>query len=280
VLELAYDLLRHRFLSRRITREASADRSRRLLAARSRVAGAGEPVPPPPRPAVRPDQGHGTARFALESGWWDHQPYVELRIRPSFHGLLDPEGGYTRGAEIQFFDTALRVLPEQHRVRLQELVLLDILSLAPRDRLFQPISWRFDTGLRTELVSHRGDRLHAEGVFRTHGGAGVAYELGPALAYAMADATFDVAPGIQDDYALGPGAAIGLYLGSPADLWKGHVFARVTGYALGARSATASAGVEQRFRVGTTSAIELRASFEHGFGESWAEAGLRWSRFF
>ena len=280
VLGLAYDLLRHRFLSQRVTRSESVELSRRLLAARSRVPYAGQPAPAPARPAASPDQGHGTARVSLESGFWAHEPYVELRIRPAFHGLLDPQGGYTRGAEIQFLDTALRVLPEESRVRLQELVLLDVLSLAPRDRLFEPISWRFDTGLRTRLLAEHGDRLEAEPVWRSRGGAGLAYQLGPVLAYLMGEATLDVAPALANDVALGPGAELGFYLGSPADLWRGHLFARTTGFALGERTLASSVGIEQRVRIGASSAIELHASLERAFGESWLEAGLRWSRFF
>ena len=280
VLGLAYDLLRHRFLSRRVTRAESVELSRRLLAARSRVPVAGEPTPPPTRPAVRPDQGHGTARIALESGFWDHQPYVELRVRPSFHGLLDPEGGYTRGAEIQFLDTAVRILPEQGRVRLQEVVLLDVLSLAARDRIFQPISWRLDTGLRTRLLPEHGDHLEPKPVWHSRVGAGLAYQLGPALAYLMGEASFDVGPALEDACALGPGAEIGLYVGSSSDRWKGHLFARTTAFALGDQTVAASAGVEQRIRVGTNDALELHATLERAFGESWLEAGLRWSRFF
>ena len=280
VLGLAYDLLRHRFLSQHVTRAESVALSRRLLEARSHVPIAGEPTPPPAQPAVRPDQGHGTARIAVESGYWDHEPYVELRIRPAFHGLLDPEGGYTRGAEIQFLDTAVRILPEEGRVRLQEVVLLDVLSLAARDRIFEPISWRFDTGLRTRLLPEHGSRLEPEPVWHNRAGAGVAYQLGPALAYAMGEASFDAAPALADGCALGPGAELGLYLTTPSDLWKGHLFARTTGYAVGDRTVAASAGIEQRIRVGATTAVELHATLEHAYSESWIEAGVRWSRFF
>ena len=280
LLELAYDLLRHRFLSDRVSRDASADLARRLLEARSRIPLADDPVAAPARPETRPDEGHGAARAALEAGWWNHEPYVELRVRPSFHALLDPAGGYTRGAEIQFFDTAVRILPESERARLQEMVLLDVLSLAPRDSWFDPISWRFDTGLRTALVSEHGDRLHAEPVWRTRGGAGLAWERGPALAYAMADATLDVSPGLDDGCGFGPGAEIGVWLAPTGDRWRGHLFARTTLFALGTRTATGGVGLEQRVRVGRSNAFELRASFEHGFGESWGEVGLRWSQFF
>lgn len=146
VLSVAYSYLRHRYLTGEVEREDSAALSRRILIARSRVAVRGSPTPPPVRPQVRPDQGHGSARFALEAGWRENLAYVEARIRPALHELIDPEGGYTAGAEIQFLDLAVRIFPEQNRVRLQEAVVLDIVSLVPWDSLFRPISWRFGRG--------------------------------------------------------------------------------------------------------------------------------------
>ena len=32
------------------------------------------------------------------------EAFLEARVRPAFHDLLDPQGGYTRGAQIDFLD--------------------------------------------------------------------------------------------------------------------------------------------------------------------------------
>jgi hypothetical protein len=165
VLSLAYDWLRHRYLATDVTREESAGRAREILVARSRVAVTGSVTPGPAQPAVRPDEGHRSARFAVEAGWRGDRAYLELRLRPAFHDLLDRQGGYTRGAQIQLLDLALRWYPGKGDFRVQEAVLVDLVSLAPWGRLFRSVSYRFDTGLRTR-VRGREDLS----VWRTRGG--------------------------------------------------------------------------------------------------------------
>ena len=111
LLDVAYDLLRYRYLGRDVERDASAGLARQILLARSQVGVRGAP-PEPPRPAFRPDEGHDTARASLGRRRRSAvTPFVEARFRPAFHDLLDPRGGYVRGAQIDFFDTALRVYP-------------------------------------------------------------------------------------------------------------------------------------------------------------------------
>lgn len=251
-----------------------------MLAARSKIAVADDPGADIPAPEVRPDEGHATARVALGGGWWKDRGFVEARIRPAFHDLLDPDGGYTRGAQIVFLDTAVRVFPERGTVRLQELVVLDLLSLSGRDRFLQPVSWRFDTGLRTRFLPGDDDELHPENVWRTHGGVGLAYELAGALAYGMAVATVDLGSPLDRFHAIGPGATAGLFLPSRRDRLKGHVFAHVTPFVLGETTTEARAGIEQRVTLTGRMALALQAVWERAFGESWAHAGLEWRLYF
>ncbi len=280
LLALAYDHLRHEFLARRVERDASRDLAKRILVARSRVPVSLDPGGGVPAPAVRPDQGHGTARLSIGTGSQAGDAYLELRLRPAFHDLLDPEGGYTRGAEIRFLDGALRWFPEEHRLRLQELILLDVVSLAPRDRFFDPISWRFDTGLRTRLLRDEDDELRTTSVWRSRGGAGLAWELADGLVYGMGEAVIDVGPDLEGEHAAGPGAAAGFYLGSPGDRWKGHAFARVTRFVSGEESTDVSLGLEQRVSIGRDQTVELRAAWEQDGGTDWLEAGLVWHVYF
>src|SRR6185436_8320449 len=101
---------------------------------------------------VRPDQGHGSARVALGAGWRKSRPFVQLDARPGYHDLLDPQGGYTPGAQIDFLDLAVRIYGNDGEVRLQDLALVDIVSLAPRDQIFSPLSWRAATHVVSLLV--------------------------------------------------------------------------------------------------------------------------------
>jgi hypothetical protein len=108
VLTVAYDDVRFVFLSGEVDRKVVAERARAILVELSRVRRSGELAPPPPVPSVRPDEGHRTARLSVGAGWRRSRPFVQMQIRPAFHDLLDPQGGYTTGAQIDFLQVALR----------------------------------------------------------------------------------------------------------------------------------------------------------------------------
>ncbi|MFI5215166.1 MAG: DUF4105 domain-containing protein [Candidatus Limnocylindria bacterium] len=282
VLTVAYDQLRRELLAGEVERAETAARSRAILIERSRVDVHGSALTPVAVPRVPPHEGHRSARVALGAGWEDHRAFIELRARPSLHDLLDPQGGYTRGAEVQFLETALRWYPQDDQLRLHELVALDLQSLTTWDRFFRPLSWRFDTGLRSRLIPLAGrSGLDPEGVFRTHAGAGIALALPrDATLYGFAEATLDAGPSLDHDVAFGPGAALGLLFGSEADRWRAHAFAQATRFALGDRTTWVRAGAEQRLTLGRNHALELETVYERDFGRSWARVGLSWNLYF
>ena len=278
VLALAYDLLRHRATPERV--DAERPRSRALLLARSAVPVQGESSPAPPAPQQRPDRGHETARLRLGSGVRDGEAFLEARARPAFHDVLDPQGGFTRGAQIDFFDLALRWYPERQQLRIHEFKLLDIISLTPRDALFRPISWRFGTALESELVPRDGDLREAY-FWRTGGGAGLATALGErGIAYGLVELRTEVSSHLQPAWAIGAGGSAGVLFGDPDDRWRAHLHASAIRYALGDPHTEIALGLDQRVSITHDDAIELRAGAERDFGESWLEAGLYWVRYF
>ncbi len=278
VLSLAYDQLRYRMLAREEDPARTRGRALALLAARSAERGAAAP-PLPPRPRVEPDRGHPTRRAAVESGVWNREPYVELRVRPAFHTLMDPEGGYTRGAEIQFMDVALRLLPRRDQVRLQEVRVLEILSLSPRGRTFRPVSWRGATGMATRLIPDGGD-LQAAPVWRNRGGAGGMWELRGVQLYGLAEALFEWGGALDGDVALGPGWSLGAVHGDDEDRWRTRVFFSGEQILVGETGRIMSAGVEERLRIGSRLAVSLDAQWIQRFHEDRFEFGLRASVFF
>lgn len=275
VLSLAYDLLRHRATPAQV--EAERPRSRALLVARAAVPFEGDALTPPPTPEVPPDRGHGTSRARIGGGVRDDRAFLELRARPAFHDLLDPQGGYTRGAQIDFFDLALRVYPGEGKVRLHELRILDIVSLAPRDALFRPISWRFGTRIASEPV---GDGREAY-FWRTGGGAGATLALGDVgLAYAFAEARADLSTWLDPPLSVGAGASAGVLTGDAGDRWRAHLHASALYYPLGDRRSGFSAALDQRLSLGRDDALELRTSVTQDFGNAWSEIGLFYNRTF
>lgn len=174
VLETAHDRLYYEHLSHGEDHDHRVDRALEILGQRSALA-VNEAFPAMPEPALSPEQAHRTRRVSASGGWEDGSPYVALRARLAVHDLLDPADGYVRGAQLDFFDAALRYLPELEALRVEELKLADIVSLAPRDELFSPISWRFSTGARRVPDRPLTARDPSELAFYLEGGPGLSY---------------------------------------------------------------------------------------------------------
>lgn len=272
VLSLAHDHLA--YAAEGEDREARA-RALRILTARSRVPVVGESAPPPATPTTRPDDGHETTRLRVGGGWRDGRSFVELRLRPAFHDLLDPQGGFSEGAQVDFLDTALRYHPDDGEVKLHELTVIDIVSLAPRDELFEPVSWKIRTGLTTRLMPGSGDALREGKLWHTSGGAGLSWRpWSAALAYGFLEGTFDVSGKLEDDVALGAGARIGLLFGDARDRWRADLFARATRFFAGDTRTWLSVGLEQRLRLTRDTAFVLKLAGDRDFDETWLDAGL------
>jgi len=273
VLSLAYDRLRYAFLAGQ--QEATEDtqgRARAILVARSRARPASGRLPDPepiPAPAVRPEQGHGSAMSALVGGVEDGDGYLELRFRPAFHELVDPQGGYTKAMQISFLDARVRYYPALDRVRLQELVLVEALSYSPRSEVFRPIAWKLDTAIRTRRVA-TFDRLREETVWRTAAGVGLSTEA-PAhtLVYGLGEAVLDVSPSLEDVASFGPAIRVGLLTDWPGDRYRAHLFGTVTRFALGDTDTWIEAGLVQRVSLRRDLTFEVETTFNRTGGRSW-----------
>lgn len=279
LLLLAYDLLR--LDARAETAGGDGPRSLALLRARRATGVRGDPVPGARRPRVSPDAGHPPARVRVGAGVRGERAFVELRARPAFHDLLDPPGGYLPGAEIDFLDVALRYHPAHGDLDLHALTLLEIVSLAPRDGLFRPVSWRVRTGLTSRLVPRSGGGQGDAWFWDLAGGAGLAAPLGErALAYAFAEAQAESSPHLSPAFAIGPGASLGLLLGGAGDRWRAHLRARAVHLALGDPHSAFTLALEQSVRLAPRVALELHVAGERDFGRSWLETGLFLRRWF
>jgi hypothetical protein len=279
VLGVAYEALRYAFQQEEVGEEVARERSYRLLVARSRAAPGG--APRVPRPEVRPDDGHGTALVALGGGVEDGEGFVELRVRPALHGLLEPEAGFPGDSMIGFLDTRLRFFPGSGRVRLQELVLAELRSTTPRDDFFHPRSWGLETGIRTRLHPESDGELDRNLVWRSGGSLGLTYAPGegPVTLYGLADAWLEIGSGFDHGWALGPGAELGLELATPGDRWKGRLFARGARFLAGDRETDLELGLGQRLTLTRRTAAVAEAGLHRYAGESWLDArlSLQWT---
>jgi hypothetical protein len=207
VLELADLYLTYLIPREGLTEAEALPRSRKLLLARSQAPAVA--IPEVAAPAVRPDQGHFSGRVHVAMGSDDRRAIGELRLRPAYHDLLDPEPGFNRGAQLQFFDLALRQV-EGRGLRLQYFTPVDIQSLVPRNSLLGGKSWRVQFGLN----QYRGLLQQDEHmVAQVSGGPGLAWDWqSRCMSYAFVDTRLLAGHSLDQGYAAGMGGTVGSLL--------------------------------------------------------------------
>jgi hypothetical protein len=280
VLELASEVVQHRYAKRRLSQEAFQRQFLGILSARSRIAGAGEEVVPPVPVPARPETGHDSSRAAAGGGIRDDRWFLELAFRPAYHDLLDADDGYTPGSQIDFLSGALRYYPEAERLRLQRLDLVRIFSLAERDAFFRPISWKVSTGFETKTFASGDDRL----AYVLSPGGGFAWKRPlPGLVFVMVETALGVSGAYDADYAAAVGASAGI-LKQVTRSWKALLTARGVAGVAGDkdRGTELRVSLEQGFRIGRRSAIFLEAARteypNRDFG--FTEAKVSWNIYF
>jgi hypothetical protein len=253
------------------TDKTRARRLRKLLIARSRLRSNAtfSPLPTPPPP----EQGHASFRMTMGLGYDDGQHYQRLRLRPAYHDLLEPEAGYTPGAQINFFDLSMR--HHSSNLKLDALKLIDIVLLSPRDRFFQSLSWKINTGWQRRQLDEDKRAL----IYRTNGGAGFSYKpVANMQGYAFLESSLDIGGALRHDYALGLGGSAGLFI-DVGSRWRGHIYANVQRFGLGHTQTLHDVGIEQRLTLSQNNALRLRLnrhSFNQNNGDSQIEFSWQW----
>jgi hypothetical protein len=274
VLDGAYMALRHETSRGRIAADESARRSRELLLALSRLPDVS--LNAPPMPEVRPEQAHGTRRIALGAGHEAGRDYLQVSLRPAYNDLLDPPGGYAEGAQINFLDLGFRHDTSSDRTRLEHVHVIDVLSIAPRDAFFRPVSWKLGTG----FVRKRLNDGRRPMVWRSEAGAGLATgSWERALGYFMIEGTLDVSGRLEDDHAVGLGARTGLHL-RPHPAWKVHLYAKSQEFRFGARHHEREVALEQSLALGMNHGLRLAVGGRNDAGSGRGFAHLAWHAYF
>lgn len=259
VLELAFEQLEYQRLRGDVANRDAAPRLRSLLAERSKVDA--PDLPEEPTPTVRPEHGHGSARISLGAGTRNASDYQELRLRPAYHDLLDAQTGYVEGAQIEFLDLALRRDQASGDVKLEKLTLASIVSLAPRDELLKPRSWRLSAGAQRIDHAPGGRPL----VAYVDGGAGVASQLDKhVLAYALAEGSLLAAAALEQGHAGGAGASAGLMIDA-SPLWRIHGYGRGLRYFTGELHSLLEVGLDQRLTLTRDLALRLETAWRRAY---------------
>lgn len=193
----------------------------------------------------RPEEGHPPARLALGAGVQEKDFFTALHYRPAYHGLLDNDIGYTRGAQIEFLNLDVRWYPERERAELQNMDLVEVTSLAARDRLFQPGSWKVKMGVTQSDRNEDQDRLMAH----VNTGAGLTWRTGEnGIWFVMAELEGQVGRDFDDGYAIGAGPSAGL-VQSLTRSWKVVALARTLYMGVGDDFWGQRYSLDQDFRI-------------------------------
>jgi hypothetical protein len=268
VLELAADFVSYRRRSGEQARDQAAALAWRLLAARSRIPAAAS-LPAAPEPAVRPDQGHKSARAALGIGARAGRLFQTVGVSPGYHRLADPDGGYLRGAEIDFLDLELRRYTGDSAPVLDSLTAVDIRSLAPRSELFKPASWRLGGGL--ERFRAHDDDEKGELVAALWAGAGPSEDLGQgALGSVMLEAKLGAGTDCPDTCFAAFGPAFTLIWPATAR-WKFMLDASLQLLMSDHVEPGFDVGLGQSYALGRNFALELELIVEGDGGGAQAE---------
>lgn len=209
-----------------------------------------------PMPKVQPDQGHRSSRVALGLGRSGGSDFQELGARATYHDIVDADGGYTRGAQIEFFSLTLRHY-DSGKAQVERFIPVNILSLTPRDEFFQSMSWKIAAGWQRVRTPDGNEPL----VFSLDGGAGGTWSNkdDTLLWYALLDGSSRHNSALAKGYALGAGASVGGLLDlSPR--WRMHGYVRSLRYFLGQRDTTNTLGLEQRVALGRDIALRVDAT--------------------
>lgn len=271
VLDVAAETVEFRYFRREMDKEEYRRRYLSLLQVRSRL-GLADPADADIPLSGRPDYGHGSNRFSLAAGWQENDFFLEARIRPAYHHLMDADAGYLAGSQIDFTNLVLRYYPERRQVKLQALDLVNIVSLSPRHAFFKPVSWKVDTGFIRRSYDDGDDHL----AYRLNPGGGFAWGGARQIAYALFETDAQLGGRFRDGYALGFGGSAGL-LHNVTDRWKAHLRGRQIHYLFGDPHRHDEIVLDQSLTLSPAHALFLDLVWRNEFGVETKEGKFGWN---
>ncbi|TNF37780.1 MAG: DUF4105 domain-containing protein [Gammaproteobacteria bacterium] len=186
------------------TYKDEADRAHELLLARSRIYVAAEEVAFA-FAADDPLDSHASARIYFAYGAHEQQGFVELALRPVFHDVLDEVRGFAQGAAIEVFNTHVRWYEDESRMQLQQLNILNLLSLVPVQPWSTPLSAKLSVNITRRLLTPELDSKF----FAIETGIGYSAQLASVMMYALFDLSMDYSAKLDDNYGLYVGGEMG-----------------------------------------------------------------------
>jgi len=267
VSQTAYDFLRYK-VRKAPRNETIAKNSYQLLTEINRLPIISFPDPVVP---VQPELGHESGAFTVAAGREASQDYADMELRLSFHELEDNLRGYMPGSAINMGRFKFRHYDSEN-FELQQLDVIDIDSLSPRDDFFKPISWRSSVGFERYRTADKD-----QGVMQVNGGGGVTYEvLDDTLFYALGTGRAEYNEGFDKNWQAAVGAASGLLYFSRV----GTVHVGVDAYEFFNGYQRSKSFMSYHWALAKDSGIELSASHHHYDDITFDRVELSWRQYF
>lgn len=273
IFDLSSEYLQYLYAKGELTREKYSSLFLSILQARSKLGGMAEDEYRFSRPTP-PDEGHLSNRLSLGFGIKEKNLFQEIKYRPAYHDLIDNDEGYKEGAQIIFGSVALRYFFPDRKLQLEDLDIIDIVSIAPRDEFFQNISWKIRTGLYRRVMDDDRDHL----LYRLNPGGGFAYQDDwQGLWYVFMETDLNLGPELEDNYAMGIGGSVG-FIRKVTDRWKFHLFVRDIYYGLGDTTNSVELALLQNFTITTNTSLtaKILRTLSHGSYQNEASLNFRW----
>jgi len=258
LLDLASDYLRYKSRTDKKLADDYNTKNQSVLVSRSQIQ-----VPSPPFPvapfSLSPEQGHETARMGVGIGWRNDELFEHIDIRAVYHDLLDPDPGYTPDSQIQLGALSLRHYHRRNQFRIEQLTLVNVLSLSPIDSWFIGPSWKIKFGMNTvksdscDLCSNGHLNVGAGGAVETH-------VIQREVFFLMGEAEANVSGAYDENHRVGGGISGGV-VANVTDNWKWLASGGYLGYFLGHRSDDIQVSVGQRWTFAKN--FVFRTTFTH-----------------
>lgn len=275
VIELALDFAAYRKSPRFGGTEQNAGTVAELLMARSRL-DVPDQTPVITSPEIPPGQGHKPARAGIGYGYEDRRHYVEVTAGPGYHDIFDPDGGFTPGAGVSALNAAVRFYPDEGKVELERIDVLDIMSLSSWGRFLRPVSWKVDLG----ILRKRVDSAERPLMGRLNGGIGISHDFSrQTSAHAFAEATLELNDRFSYFAAPGVGPGIGV-LHDFSDRWRSGLFFVWQHFFLDEWRNDLAAVLKNRITMYRQGVLGLDLSWKREFGNSFGGLHLYWQFYF
>jgi len=241
ILDTASEYIEYLYTKRSVSKKIYVKRFRAILGVRSLlVTEDDEYEVPAPTP---PDRGHGPARISFGLGIRDDTAFQEIRFRPVYHEFLDSSKGYLENSEIVFGQTILRHYSLERSSKLEAFDFIELGSFVPRDRFFQPPSWKVYTGLQRKILKDGREHL----VYRLNPGLGLSYKVKRiGICHALVETDINVGGALENGWALGVGGSFGI-MKQLARNWKFSGIGTYLHYSSGEKHNFWKAAVQQSF---------------------------------